>query len=252
MNHPAFRRAIIQVTLAALAVGIMTACGGTAQTGDASPTSTTSPIATTAPEPEETQAPATDRPAAPTETPTEGPTETPTETELPNVPSVLVVNESGTDICSVHISPVDSEDWGDNWIDEPPIAPGKVAFYELDEGLWDVKIEDCDGHIMHAVRDASIQYPYILIVSEGGGPTAPVTITNAGQVPICNVYISPPIAQDWGDDWMGEDTTIEPGASQTFEVPMSFYDFRVTDCDDLDLGAEYEVEIGGPLTLEMP
>jgi hypothetical protein len=252
MDHPAFRRAIMRATLAALAVGVMAACGGTAQTGDASPTSTTPPITTTVPEPEETEAPATDQTSEPTEVPTEGPTETPTETELPDVPSVLVVNESGTDICNVYISPVDSEDWGDNWIGEPPIAPGETAFYELDEGLWDVKIEDCDGHIMHAVRDANIQYPYNLIVSEGGGPTAPVTITNAGQAPICQVYISPPIAQDWGDGWMDDGAIIEPGASQTFEVPMSYYDFRVTACDGLDLGVEYEVEIDGPLTLEMP
>lgn len=46
----------------------------------------------------------------------------------------------------------------------------------------------------------------------------PLTIYNNADQAIEYIYISPVDSDDWGDDWLGSDTVLEPGNKITFTV----------------------------------
>ncbi|MCP4406577.1 MAG: tetratricopeptide repeat protein [Gammaproteobacteria bacterium] len=62
--------------------------------------------------------------------------------------------------------------------------------------------------------------------------TATLTLTNDSEETICVVQISLVTADNWGDDWLGENETIESGQTQDFALAPGNYDVRLLDCDD--------------------
>jgi len=72
---------------------------------------------------------------------------------------------------------------------------------------------------------------------------AEVTLVNNTGEAVCYVYISPAESAEWGEDWLGTDETILPGASRTFQVPVGTYDLLAEDCDYNTLAEEYGVDI---------
>lgn len=56
-----------------------------------------------------------------------------------------IINESEETICYVYISPVTSNDWGDDWLgDEETISSEKSRVFNLVAGNYDVLLNDCD------------------------------------------------------------------------------------------------------------
>ena len=69
-------------------------------------------------------------------------------------------------------------------------------------------------------------------------------VVNNLNVAICYLYISPSTSDDWGEDWLGDTDTIEPGVSATFYLPVGeTVDMQAEDCDGAILDTQYDVYV---------
>jgi len=73
-------------------------------------------------------------------------------------------------------------------------------------------------------------------------------VSNDSDIEICYVFISPTTGDDWGDDWMGEMESLQPGMLRLFYVEPDVYDLQIVDCDDEVLTEEYEIDLTEDLT----
>ncbi len=119
---------------------------------------------------------------------------------------------------------------------ETPLTPGT---YELRLYL--------DGELVQA---ASFTIEPAASVTPSPSPTAApqagtvtLTLINALDQEVCYVFISPPESETWGDDWLGPDETVPPGATRTFAVTPGTYDLAVFGCDEEVITETYEVDI---------
>ena len=89
------------------------------------------------------------------------------------------------------------------------------------------------------------------VSSNGDGDPFTLTINNNSDARICYVLLSPTENDQWGDDWLGENNVIDPGASWTFDVPGTPHDLMVMDCDEIvvetawEISSDANVAIGG-------
>jgi len=84
----------------------------------------------------------------------------------------------------------------------------------------------------------------------GGGATgrpATLTLANDSSQEVCYVCISPTTDDEWGNDWLGAEETIPPGASRDFEVTAGSYDLLAADCDSDILDEQYDISVAGAL-----
>ena len=86
----------------------------------------------------------------------------------------------------------------------------------------------------------------------GDHPLVDLTVDNQSLDRVCFALLSPSEAQNWGQDELGENEYIEPGASHTFAVPASIYDLNLLDCDFNSLAEEYDLDAttSGTYTLQ--
>ena len=70
--------------------------------------------------------------------------------------TLTVINQSSVDICYVYISPSESDSWGEDWLGDDSIRPGKRRQFRLPEGEYDVKAEDCDGNVLEEYRGVDL------------------------------------------------------------------------------------------------
>jgi hypothetical protein len=70
-----------------------------------------------------------------------------------------------------------------------------------------------------------------------------LVLKNESEETICFVFISPATSEEWGDDWLGDEETIEPGDTYTFDVIVGTYDLEARDCDDNALVTETDVDL---------
>ena len=85
----------------------------------------------------------------------------------------------------------------------------------------------------------------------GDHPLVEVDVANEGPIPICFVYLSPSLAESWGQDELESTEVIDPTETRTFFVPAATYDISVDDCDGETLAEEYELDMsdGGTYTV---
>jgi S1-C subfamily serine protease len=78
-----------------------------------------------------------------------------------------------------------------------------------------------------------------------GGDQALVdfTVENQAGVAITYVFLSPSIAQNWGQDELGPDEIIPPGGSRAFVVPSGTYDLLMQDSEFDTLAEEYGLDL---------
>jgi len=77
----------------------------------------------------------------------------------------------------------------------------------------------------------------------GVHPPAEFTIANESSEEICYAFISPVGAQNWGEDDLGGEEFIEPGASRMWLLPSGIYDVLLKACDGKTLAEEYELDL---------
>jgi S1-C subfamily serine protease len=68
-----------------------------------------------------------------------------------------------------------------------------------------------------------------------------VVVENNSDETICYLYFSPITSSDWGTDYLGRDTEIEPGDTFEFEAQPGTYDLKLEDCDKRELDDQREL-----------
>ena len=80
--------------------------------------------------------------------------------------------------------------------------------------------------------------------STPSGAEAPLDVVNNSDYTICYLYISPSTSDDWGEDWLWDIGTIEPGFASIFYLPVGeTFDMRTEDCDGELLDEQYNVTV---------
>lgn len=159
-----------------------------------------------------------------------------------------ITNDTGSyEFYFVKISLSSTDSWGDDRLgSSETISPGDTRSFRLNNGTYDVKIEDEDGdeYIFWDVDISGTVDIYVSLsdlgeqnwgsssVGSSSGGMAPITIENdLGSWTIWYVY-GDPSDSPWGEDRLGSDL-LDPGESMTFYVPAGdYYDFKVVDEDD--------------------
>jgi len=77
----------------------------------------------------------------------------------------------------------------------------------------------------------------------GDHPSVGFTVVNQSSAPVCYAFISPSGAQNWGEDDLRAEETIDPGASRTWDLPAAAYDLLLDDCDQQTLAEEYDLDL---------
>ncbi|MCD6588204.1 MAG: hypothetical protein J7K88_06610 [Candidatus Fermentibacteraceae bacterium] len=167
-----------------------------------------------------------------------------------------ITNDTGNyEFYYVYISPSSADSWGDDWLgSSETISPGNSRTFRLNNGEYDVQIEDEDGdtYIFWNVEVSGTVDMWVDLDNLGEqdwgragssasvGGTAPVTIENdLGSWTIWYVY-GDPSDSPWGEDRLGSDL-LDPGESLTFYVPAGdYYDFKCED-EDGDVYTIWEV-----------
>ncbi|NPV87856.1 MAG: hypothetical protein HPY45_17800, partial [Anaerolineae bacterium] len=82
-----------------------------------------------------------------------------------------------------------------------------------------------------------------------GVATFDLTVVNrSADRTICYLYAAPSSSDSWGDDLLGGQKTIPPGASVTVKKPGGVYDISVDDCNGNNLAEEYNIKLTKALT----
>jgi hypothetical protein len=85
--------------------------------------------------------------------------------------------------------------------------------------------------------------------SPGGGGEFQLKVVNQTSADICYVLISPSAADEWGDDWLGDEEIIKTGMSRVFDVPGEPHDAMFLNCDEAVLATIFEVNSDFTLTV---
>ena len=69
--------------------------------------------------------------------------------------NLIVQNDLEVQVCEIGISPTESAEWGNNWLQEPGavITPGTAWRFWLEPGLYDMLARDCDGEDLERFDD---------------------------------------------------------------------------------------------------
>ncbi len=74
-----------------------------------------------------------------------------------------------------------------------------------------------------------------------------LTLSNASPYPICEVYITPPEAENWGENELA-DASIAPGATWRFDLEDELVDVEIWTCDGAVLETFWNVEANAAIT----
>jgi len=159
---------------------------------------------------------------------------------------ITIVNRSPDEICYVLITSSSDDSWGDDLLgSDETIQPGASRVFSFDEGTYDVRAESCDEAGMATAWEVSRS---TTVTAGDSGANVRLLVDNQSGAEVCYAFISPSNAEDWGDDWMGEMETLQPGMLRLFYVKSGEYDLQVADCDGETLTEEYEVDLTDDLT----
>lgn len=167
------------------------------------------------------------------------------------IPRLLVINDTGQDVCYVYISQTTDPDWGEDWLGSDEILqPGGERTFEVEPGTWDMLATDCSGN------EVASQYAVVVtadlvwqLSATGGGQAggASLTVVNDSSTDLCYLYISPSTSDTWGADWLGS-STIPAGGQQTFTLEAGTWDLLARDCSGGTLDEQYGIELSGDMT----
>lgn len=164
------------------------------------------------------------------------------------------------DIYFILIDPSDDM-WGEDRLGADILAPGESFTVEIEEGTWDMMVEDEDGdtYTLWQVEIGSEGYEWNVTLDdmdsgwgedeliepqiiETGEGSSSITITNDLQGwDIYWVYVDPSDAASWSDDLMGSDILFQ-GDQLIVSVDPGTYDIQAED-EDGDTYTLWEVEV---------
>jgi S1-C subfamily serine protease len=110
----------------------------------------------------------------------------------------------------------------------------------LENGLYEVSLEAA-GEVL-ATESIFIGGERSLIEFE---------LMNRAALPICYVYFSPSLAQNWGQDELAADEIMDPGESRVFPIVTGEYDLRMEDCAGDPIYEEFNLDLNRIQSLEV-
>ena len=158
--------------------------------------------------------------------------------------SVVIKNYSDWDIYNLYLSPTSSNDWGPDQLDNDVITSG--SSYKL-KGIscdtYDVRLidEDNDVCILSDValcifketweidNDLLLSCQGQTQVSNTQATGGTMTLYNASQWNIRELYISPSQQSNWGEDVLGSDIWGSGGTVDVWNLDCGEYDMRMVD-----------------------
>jgi hypothetical protein len=100
------------------------------------------------------------------------------------------------------------------------------------------------GSASATATEAPAAKPTEAPVDEPEEETPSLEIINDTEISVCFVYLSPTKSDEWGDDQLGEENTIQPGKSFTLtDIPAGTYDLMAQDCDGYQVGVVTAADI---------
>ncbi len=198
-----------------------------------SPTNTPAPIVATA----------TSKPEAPPATSTPKPTALPTATPVAKGTELQIVNDSGTDIWYLFVSPSDAEDWGDDRLGGDTIPAGSsYTLTGIDDGVYDVQARDADDNPIQTIWGLEIVGSVTQVIEE---QALMLEVYNGGERVIAHLFVSSVESETWGDDVL-EGGTIGPDETFTLEgLAAGAYDMQVENEDGEIIETVYNVSMDG-------
>lgn len=154
---------------------------------------------------------------------------------------VTIVNQTPVDICYVHISPVSSDSWGDDWMGEDEvIAPGDERAFDVPGGVYDIAAFDCGDAVVATAWEVSED----VTLTPGDSGSVALRVVNESSTDICYLYIDPSSEDMWGEDWMGDmELILADGGIRAFYLEPDTYDVLVEDCDGEEIASVYEIDL---------
>ena len=165
--------------------------------------------------------------------------------------NITVNNLSPQPICVVAVGPAGSDERGDNLLGSAALEAGEKKEFALDAGAHAVWAEDCSDAYLGVLWE--VEQPEVLTIG-GPGRTTNLLVQNDLEVDVCEIKISPPDEEDWGDNWLQEEGgAIRAGKAWRFWVEPGLYDVLARDCegeelervDDVDLSQDRSWTLGG-------
>jgi hypothetical protein len=193
---------IIMLALASLA------CGGLLSQPTPTPVPTPTPAPTSTPVPTPTTASPTDAPGA----------------------DLVIENTGNITVCYVFISLTTDTEWGPDQLGESDVIPSGSQFTitDIPPGSYDLRATDCEGNdlaLEYGVTFDATGYTWTIAAST----QAVLVVNNQSSYTVCNIFISPVTADNWGPNVLEE--RIQPSQSVTFTLPGGDWDFRAESCN---------------------
>lgn len=172
-----------------------------------------------------------------------------------NNPSFNLVNRAQAPINEVYATPQGTDNWGKDMLSDTTVSPGASFAVRLPLGqcTYDVRVvygngraEEKRGLDTCSVNDVVFNGSSAAAVagqgngSQAGGQQSAqqglsFTITNLSKITISSVFATPTGVDNWGQDRLGAQGTIEHEATKTISLPNDgkcLYDIRFVYSDD--------------------
>ena len=184
-----------------------------------------------------------------TNTPRPQPTSAPTSEPLSEGASLEITNHSGVDIWYVQISPVKSDQWGDDWLGDAIIYDGETyVITDIPEGKYDVRALDENENQVEVWWEVDFAGEMTWTITGETADLGSLEVFNESDEDIGYLYISSVESSTWGDDWLG-DSIIAVGESYIVEgIPDDTYDIKATTLEDELIEVLYNVPLSGANT----
>jgi hypothetical protein len=199
------------------------------------------------------------RPTTRTVTPTGPVTGNPTGVVTGTAPrpvQVHLVNDTGAEICYLHVSPASDTQWGEDRLGEQTLPQGAALRVQLDARYpaWDVLAQDCARVTLVELRDQPLPADGNLFLRTAVVPPTPppvdlppqpvqVRLVNESGLEICFLMVSE-VGAPWGDDRLGADQTIPAGEEVILELDANLmWDYKAEDCTHTSITEQYNVRV---------
>jgi hypothetical protein len=184
--------------------------------------------------------------ATPVPTSTPVPTATPEPTAVPGA-SLVIENTGNQTVCYVYLSLTTDTEWGPDQLGESDVIPSgsQYTITDIPPNTYDLRATDCDGNdlaLEYGVAFDASGYTWTITAST----QAVLTVSNQSSYTVCNIFISPVSADNWGPNVA--ENRVQPTETVTFTLPAGDWDMRAESCNGETYWEEYGLTIDTEFT----
>ena len=166
--------------------------------------------------------------------------------------TLKIINDSGSDIWRLTLSPPGSDQWSDDYLGDAVITAGEsMTLTSSSSGTYDVLVEGELTNDIEILFGVALERDVTWRVTGSEGDTASLMIVNRSRVEIGHVTLAPSYSDEWGEDLLGG-RFIAPGERfARAGIPCGIYDMKAETADHVVIDVGYEQTVDGPRTWEV-